>query len=80
MVLACLLCLAELGYFFVNVGNLNVWNAWRVVLVLSLVGWLLLRGVKAVRELKSMSLPVRLYPEQASKRAPEGPASQSFRV
>ena len=63
MVLASLLFFGEVLVFVVSTGNVNVWNAWRLVFGLTFVPWVLLRGIKAVRELKSMALPVRQPPE-----------------
>ncbi len=59
MVLACAVSFGEVLWFVVTVGNVNAWNAWRLVFGMSLFGWLLLRGIKAVRDLKSVALPIR---------------------
>jgi hypothetical protein len=63
MVVASFLFLAEVLYFFVYVVNVSLSKAWNLVVLVLLLGWLLLRGIKAVRELKSMALPVRQPPE-----------------
>jgi len=63
MVLASILCLGELALLFWSAGNKNnVWDAWRPLFGLGLVGWLLLRGINAVRDLNAARLPIRHPP------------------
>ncbi len=63
MVLASLLCLGELALLFYTEGHINVWNVWRLIFGLGILGWLLLRGITAVRDINATRLPIRHPPE-----------------
>jgi len=64
MVLASTLCFGEIALWFWSAGHRNdVWEAWRPLFALGLLGWLLLRGINAVRDLNAVRLPIRHPPE-----------------
>ena len=44
----------------------SLWNAWYAVVALCGLGWLMLRAIKAARELAAIRLPIRHPPEHAS--------------
>ena len=63
MVIASVLCFGEIAIFLVTQGNITVWNAWRLVFALGILGWMLKRGIVAVRDLNATRLPIRHRPE-----------------
>ena len=63
MVLASILCLAELAVFFWFEGQIDVWNVWRLLFGLGILAWILKRGIDAVRDLNAVRLPIRHPPE-----------------
>jgi hypothetical protein len=65
MIGACALFFGEVTVFFAEQSRLNFGNVWSLLFGLGLVGWLLLRGIKAVRDLKAISLPIRRPPDAA---------------
>jgi hypothetical protein len=63
MVLASLLCFAELALFFFFEGHIDVWSVWRLLFALGILAWILKRGIDAVRDLNAVRLPIRHPPE-----------------
>lgn len=63
MVLASLLCFGEVAVFFFVEGHIDVWNVWQLFLGLGILGWLLMRGINAVRDINATRLPIRHVPE-----------------
>ena len=63
MVATCALFMAELAVFVVIENHITVYNFWNLPFLFFFLGWLLLRGVKAVRQLKKVTLPIRHPPE-----------------
>jgi hypothetical protein len=68
---ASLVCVGELAYFFFTEGHLTLWNVWDLFFALSLVVWLLLRGIRAARQLKAITLPIRHPPEPLHRKTVE---------
>jgi hypothetical protein len=66
MVLACGIFFGEVAVFFVSQMRINIGSVWSLCTALGILGWLLLRGVKAVRDLNAVSLPIRRPPEHAA--------------
>jgi len=63
-VLASLIVFAELFVLFYSAGNRNSpWEIWRPIMGLGILGWMLMRGINAVREINDHTLPVRHPPE-----------------
>jgi hypothetical protein len=60
---AALICLGELVALFATDVQHNVGNVLRMGIGLGLLGWFLLRGIGAARELKAITLPIRHPPE-----------------
>src|SRR5215212_3659299 len=60
---ASLICFAELVVFFIAEGNINIGNVLSLAFGLGLLGWFLMRGIRAARELDSIALPIRQPPE-----------------
>jgi hypothetical protein len=69
MVIASILCFGEIAMFLVTQGTITVWNAWRLVFALGILGWMLKRGIVAVRDLNATTLPIR-HPPEPLHRAP----------
>jgi len=65
MVAACALFIAELAVCFALETHVTVYNVWNLLFAFGLIGWLLLRGIKAVRDLNAVSLPIRHPPDAA---------------
>jgi hypothetical protein len=65
MIATCAVFFAELLVFFGTIGRYNIYNVWNAIFALSGIGWLLLRGINAVRDLKAISLPIRRPPDAA---------------
>jgi lysylphosphatidylglycerol synthetase-like protein (DUF2156 family) len=63
MVAACALFTGELVVFLFTETHVTVYNFWNLPFAFGLLGWLLWRGIKAVRELKAAALPIRHPPE-----------------
>jgi hypothetical protein len=66
MIATCAVFFGELAVFLGSIMRWNVSNAVSLIVGLHLVGWLLLRGIKAVRDLEAVRLPVRHPPEHAA--------------
>jgi len=65
MVAACALFIAELAVFSALETHVTRYNVWNLLFPFGLLGWLLLRGIKAVRDLNAVSLPIRHPPDAA---------------
>lgn len=63
MVFASMLVFGELLLFVASEGHVNVANVWRLFFGFGLIGWILLRGITAVRDLNAVRLPIRHPPE-----------------
>jgi hypothetical protein len=63
MIAACVLCFSEVLLFFATQAHYNLANVWGLLFALGLFAWLLMRGIKAARELKAVRLPIRHPPE-----------------
>ena len=70
MIAACALCFGEVAVFFAVQGGLNFGNLWSLLFALWILGWLLMRGVKAAQALKAVTLPIRHPPEQMHHHEP----------
>ena len=66
MVATCAILFGELAVFFAAQIRGRLVAAFDLAFALFLVGWLLLRGIKAVRDLNAAALPIRHPPEHAS--------------
>ena len=60
---ASLICLGELVAFFIGDVKPNLGNVLQMGFGLGLLGWFLLRGINAARELEAITLPIRHPPE-----------------
>jgi hypothetical protein len=63
MIAACALLFGEVVIVLGTQSTLNYGNVSSLLVGLGLLGWLLVRGIKAVRYLKASALPVRHPPE-----------------
>jgi hypothetical protein len=63
MIAACALLFAEVVVVMVTQAKLNFGNVWSLLFAFGLLGWMLMRGIKAVRALKAVALPIRHPPE-----------------
>ena len=66
MVTVCGVFLGEIAVFFSSQMRVNIGSVWSLLTALGILGWLLLRGIKAVRDLNAVALPVRRPPEHAA--------------
>jgi hypothetical protein len=66
MVLAALLCFSEIALVLITQAQWNLGTIWSIGFGLSMTGWLLWRGIIAVREIQAHRLPVR-HPPSASQ-------------
>ena len=64
MVAACVLFTGELVVFLFTETHITAYNVWNLPVAFGLLGWLLLRGIKAVRQLRAAALPIRHPPER----------------
>ena len=67
MIAACALCFGEVMVFLAAQAQLNIGNVLRLIFGGVLFGWLLMRGINAVRTLKAIALPIRHPPEPAHR-------------
>ena len=66
MTAMCAIFFAEVAVFVFAQGKANLANIWSLFFALGILGWLLLRGIRAVRTIKATALPVRHPPEPPS--------------
>ena len=66
MVLACGTFFGEVAVFCAAQMRVTIGSVWSLCIALGILGWLLLRGVKAVRDLNAVRLPIRRPPEHAA--------------
>jgi hypothetical protein len=63
MVLAAILCFSEIALVIVTQAQWNIGTIWPIGLALGITGWLLWRGISAVREIHAHRLPIRHPPQ-----------------
>ncbi len=63
MIGACVVCFGEVAVFFASVMRRNAGSIFSLLFALSIFGWLLQRGIKAVRDINAVRLPIRHPPE-----------------